>query len=290
MVKITSIMVLALIGLYNQTNAQKFDGKSNSLLWKVSKNGINGSSYIAFTMADLCETSPSLLGKMTKLADKLDTYYTETDQTTNEVMEKILKIENSDESLRNILPAKYYLKTKLKLGDTYDEKKINHYHPAVIYNWLARRITPECNNVNLTQQIFLAYAEQHAYPTKGLTRFEELFNISKKSGTAYYISEIKNIIDNEDQIKQDVQIKAALYLKENLHELEKLYNKSSYLNLKPAAVSGFENRIRLLTERLDKAFKTGNIIVTVNLNSVMYPNNNIFDELRKMGYLLSPVF
>ncbi len=289
MFKKSYLMILALFSLFLNVEAQGIS--SNSLVWKISKNGSQESSYIVLTTGGVCEVPPSVLDKASGLLGKVKTYYTESavgNKKYDSMSEQLLLLKKDDNPIRKLLPAKDYLKLKSKMAEgNMEEKVLNRLKPLVIYNLLMKKATPNCNTPNVVQEIFRSYADQYSVTTKEILNIHESFDYLESFGTDYYMSEILQLLNNTSVISSEIVSKAALYQKEDLKGLKSLYDKSAFLSSKFKDESIAKNHIRTISALIDKV--KGGALFTLDITNVLDGRNNIFDELKAKGYSVSPV-
>ncbi|WP_443939441.1 TraB/GumN family protein [Pedobacter sp. MW01-1-1] len=285
------LLILLMISLFTKTEAQSLDTKSNSLLWEVSGNGIKGSSYMVFTTPSICESTPSLLEKMSGLRNSITHYYTETginNPAYREQAQKYAYLKNGEQSIRKLISAKNYLRLKsIMEEEKISEKLLNQFNSLMIYNILSKAFTPECNKANYTEDLFREYADQHSYKVDAIFSLTEAFDLLNGYGSAYYIAEIEHLLSNQAKVTQEIKKKAALYKTENLAEIEQLYKSSHFLNSRFQNADLEEKRISQLVKKMDAVIKSGGILITLDMANAFNSGFNVISEMRKLGYTVN---
>lgn len=288
--KVLVLLFLLVFGSACKVTAQEI----NSLLWKISGNNVKSDSYILFSTPGICEINPVLLTKLSAIANNIKVYYTETalgNKKYDGESQKFMMIKDDRESISKLLPAKYYETLKVKMSESkIDEKVLNRLSALVVYNLLLKKASPECGAPNYIETALKGYAEKYGIEVRELLSTQEAFDFLYSFGNAYYVNEIENLLDNESAVKQDILSKSSLYETESITGLKELFTKSRFLNSRFSSneiLAG--KRIKEIAGKLDPVINGGGVLVTLDLGNIMDSKNNILNELKSRGYVLTTV-
>lgn len=287
MIKNTILLLLLICGFTMNVTAQE----TNSLLWKISGNHVKSDSYILFSTSGVCDLSPVLLSKLSAIANNVKVYYTETalgNKKYDSLSQKFMMIKDQEEPINKLLPAKVYQALKIKMADRkMDEKVLNQLTALVIYNLLLADASPECKIPNYVETALKTYADKYGIEVKELLSTQEAFDFLNSYGNAYYINEIEDLLNNDSAIKQDLLSKSALYSAENITGLKELFTKSRFLNSKFSNEAITGNRIKEVADKMMPVITEGGVLITLDLVNIIDSKNNILNELKKRGYVLT---
>jgi len=290
MIRISIFSTIFFLLCLTCSQAQELQLSDNSLVWELSGKGIKNSSYIVLTTSNTCETQVSLLKKVAGIAEKINVYYTESnvnDPKNSKEAQKFAFINQGDKTISELLPAASYERVTTKLAAMkVDEKTLISFTPFMIFNILSRSIIPECNQVNQTEETFRTYALQRKYEVKSLFALEEAFSFITAYGNEYYVQGIEDILGNQGKIKEVLKKKADLYADEDIAGIQKLFLSNSFLNSRFKKAELENKRITMLAEKIVQATQKESVILTIDITNVMNPQNNLFSELRKQGYII----
>lgn len=283
-------MILLLLSAFSYAQAQ--DTNNNSLVWEISKDGVENSSYIVLTTSGICDIPAKVLNKASGLSREIKVYYTENalgNKKYDNLSEGFLMLKKGEPSIQKLLSADDYLKLKNRMSEqNMDEKVLNRLKPLLIYNLLMKKVSPECNTPSVVQQIFRTYADEHGIPTKELLDINETFGYLNSFGTDFYIAEIIELLNNQPKISEEIKEKADLYEIENLESLKQLFAKSSFLSSKNKNATIAQNHIKKISKLISE-IKDGGALFSLELTNAMDNKNNIFDELKSKGFTITIV-
>jgi uncharacterized protein YbaP (TraB family) len=287
------LVLVAALFVFPKVNAQQFQEKDNSLLWRINSKNSDKVTYLVFTTGSLEVVNPGLITKVSHVLADIKVYYSETglsDPENNDVFQKFAFIKKPEESVTKSLSKTSMKDLNLELAKIkIPEEIIIRLVPAAIPGMLTQSATANTKNINLIENTFRAYAKQLNLPVKTLITLDESYKFVNDYGRNYYLKLIEYQLQNKKQIIADLHDKAAFYTEEDIAGIQKLYAKSSFLSYRYTSDAIEKSKISLIAERIDEVVKTGGALITIDVINMMNPNKNIISELEKIGYTFTPI-
>lgn len=284
------LLSLVTIGAMAQENKEK-----NTLLWKISGNGIDKPSYLFGTIHLLCEEDAILSPNLIKAIDQCDEVYLEVDMDNLfEMFGAMNKMKmRNDTTLRDLLTEKDYEKVK----KYFDSKKsllpfnvLETYKPILAASTLEQGSMP-CENTAMMEQVIMDEAREHNKRIKGLETMAYqagvLDSIPYKLQAEQLVSYIDKMNKGEDDDNSELEKMFRAYKSQDLSKLEELLIETD------AGMAGFtdimlyhrnQNWVKKLKGLLgDKA-----LVIAVGAGHLPGAKGMI-NLLRKEGYKVTPV-
>lgn len=266
----------------------------NSLLWKISGNGLEKPSYLFGTIHLLCAEDAQLSENMKKVIGDADEVYFEVD------MDNLLDMFGAmnkmrmkgDTTLRDLLTDTDYQKVK----DYFEEKgtmipfnMLEKYKPILAASMLESGSLP-CDNTAVMEQVIMQEAKEHDKNIKGLETMA--FQASILDSIPYKLQAeqlLQYINDAGKKDKDDSELSQMwkAYNDQDLKKLEELMIKSDL---------GINNYTDLLLYRrnsnwvrkLKDILPGKSILVAVGAGHLP-GEKGVINLLRNAGYTLTPV-
>ncbi len=267
---------------------------NNTLLWKISGNGLEKPSYLYGTIHMLCADDANLSSNMKKAISECDQVYLEVDMDNFfEMIGAIGKMKmTGDTTLQDLLSKEDYKKVK-----TYFETKgsmlpfsmLETFKPILAASTLEEGSLP-CENTAMMEQVIMQEAKQHGKKIKGLETMASQAGILDSIPYKLQAQQLVNYIDSATTGSQeDKQMKEMFdaYKKQDLKKLEELMVETD------AGMAGFTdvllyNRNRNWVKKLKALMMEKSLVIAVGAGHLP-GEKGVINLLRKEGYKVTPV-
>jgi uncharacterized protein len=267
---------------------------AQSLIWKISGNGLKDDSYILFTTTNLCKDTPlnsKILGALNKV--KYVCYENGSkDPLKKAEMQKMGLLSNEKQSIKNNLSNATYAKLVDKATDVgIDEDFLNTYKPFALMGIIIKNTILECNTPsNKNYEFFVRdYANKKAIKQGELFGLPEFTGLSDLYDKAYWERCTAFLLDNPAKMLTDIENKEALYHQENFNGLKSIYNANVFINTKYLYNEIETKKMTLASSRINTIIKNQASLFLLDLNYVANSKTSLFTFLTKMGYEVTPV-
>lgn len=291
MKRLSAGLLLSLVTLTTWAQSGK---ENNTLLWKISGNGIEKPSYLFGTIHLLCADDAVLSYNMRKAISNCDEVYLEVDMDNLfEMLGAMNKMKmKGDTTLKDLLSEADYRKVK-----NYFENKssmlpfsmLETYKPILAASTLEEGSLP-CDNTTMMEQVIMGEAKENNKKIKGLETMSYqagiLDSIPYKLQAEQLVSYIDSATNGDKDNKQMKEMFDA-YKKQDLQKLEALMVETD------PGMAGFtdillyhrnQNWIKKLKTLLaDKA-----LVIAVGAGHLP-GEKGLINLLRKEGYTVTPV-
>ena len=291
MKRLSAGLLLSLVTLTTWAQSSK---ENNTLLWKISGNGIEKPSYLFGTIHLLCADDAVLSYNMRKAISNCDEVYLEVDMDNLfEMIGAMNKMKmKGDTTLKDLLTEADYKKVK-----NYFENKssvlpfsmLETYKPILAASTLEEASLP-CDNTAMMEQVIMEEAKENNKKIKGLETMSYqagiLDSIPYKLQAEQLVSYIDSATNGDKDNKQMKEMFDA-YKKQDLQKLEALMVETD------PGMAGFtdillyhrnQNWIKKLKTLLtDKA-----LVIAVGAGHLP-GEKGVINLLRKEGYTVTPV-
>lgn len=266
---------------------------TNTLLWKISGNGLQQPSYLFGTMHILCDKDAGLSANLKKVIKDVKVIYFELDMDDmGELMGamKFLKM-NGDVKLSDLLTPEEYQKV-----DSFFKKNpmpipfsfMNTFKPMFISSMIGESIMPcgEEKKNGMEQQI-MAENKRYGKEIKGLETTEFQASIFDSIPYQKQAKDLVNYIDSLDSYRKITQEMVDVYKKQDLKRMDSLATKSD---------PGMEQYMDLLLYDRNRRWAT-NMPNIMGQRSTLFAvgaghlsgENGVISLLKKQGYTLTPM-
>jgi uncharacterized protein len=294
-------MALAVTGLGQQGKAGKkesapapgapYNHLDNTLLWKISGNGLTRSSYLYGTMHVLCAEDATVSDSL-KLAIKYsDQIYFELDMDNMGEMLGAMKYlrMNDGKKLSELLTKEEYAKV-----ETYFKNNavplpltmMNRFKPYFISSLIGEQMMT-CSQKNGMEELIMRESRQYKKEIKGLETTEFQASIFDSIPYEKQAKDLVNYIDSIDSYKQVTLEMVDVYRQQNLDRMDSLMHKSDpgmdeYMDIL------LYGRNRHWVEQMPAIMKGKCILFAVGAGHLP-GEQGVINLLRKRGYKVTPM-
>ncbi|MEO5995524.1 MAG: TraB/GumN family protein [Chitinophagaceae bacterium] len=263
----------------------------NTLLWKISGNGLQKSSYLFGTMHLLCADDAKLSDNLKNVIKESEQIYFEVDMDDLLGMMgamKYLKM-NGNKKLQDILTAEEYKKIK-----DYFEKKpamiplemMQYFKPYFISSLLSEQ-SMACTAQGGMEQSIMEESKQYKKEIKGLETVEFQASVFDSIPYELQAKELVKYIDSADKNDDATKELVAVYKMQDLKKIQELTEKED------GGVAEFIDLL-LYNRNADWVNKISNIMP---INGVLFAvgaahlpgDKGVINLLRKKGFTVQPI-
>lgn len=266
----------------------------NTLLWKISGNGLAKPSYLFGTIHLICSEDALLSDNLKKAISNSDEVYFEVDMDNLFEMVGVMgKMKmKGDTTLRDLLTEADYLKVR-----NYFESKgsmlpfsiLETYKPILAASTLEQGNLP-CDNASMMEQVIMTEAKEYKKRIKGLETMSYQagvldsipYKLQAEQLLEYVVRAEKGITENSELTEM---FKA--YKNQDLQKLEDMM-KSSEAGLTAFADIMLYNRNQNWVEKLKTILPEKSVLIAVGAGHLP-GEKGVINLLRKEGYKLTPV-
>jgi len=291
MKRISAGLLVSLIAL---TALAQNSNENNTLLWKISGNGLEKPSYLFGTIHMICADDALLSDNMKKAISDCDEVYLEVDMDNIfEMIGVVSKMKmKGDTTLKDLLTPEDYKKVK-----TYFETKgsmlpfsmLETYKPMLAASTLEQSSMP-CDNTAMMEQVIMKEAKQFNKKIKGLETMSYQAGVLDSIPYKLQAEQLAAYIEKENKGEEDdKELKEMFnaYKNQDLKRLEELLIETD------AGMSGFTDillyhRNQNWVEKLKTLLPQKSLLIAVGAGHLP-GEKGVINLLRKEGYKLTPV-
>ncbi len=268
--------------------------KENTLLWKISGNGLDKPSYLFGTIHMRCADDAVLSDNLKKAISNCDEVYFEVDMDNLfEMVGAIKKMKMiGDTTLQDLLTEADYKKVKAyfeEKGSMLPFSMLETYKPKLAASTLEQGSMP-CDNTAMMEQVIMEEAKGHKKKIKGLETMSYqagvLDSIPYKIQAEQLVSYIDKANKGEDD---DTEMKEMFkaYKSQDLKKLEEMLMETD------AGISGFTDillyhRNQNWVAKLKSLLPEKSLLIAVGAGHLP-GEKGVINLLRKEGYKVTPV-
>jgi uncharacterized protein YbaP (TraB family) len=260
--------------------------QENTLLWKISGNGLTKPSYIFGTMHLICKEDYVLRDKVTEALKNSDGFYTEINFADMSSMVSLQKMMVSDIPLSKRISKEKYKKLSSLL-----QKKLNIsietfelMSDMAIVSTITTKTFP-CEDIKLYEIELLQLAMLQNKELGGLETVEEQVKFMEDSmNIDTGITMLENMNPSEDN--ESMQL-SKLYAQEKLIELTDLINKTSYMDNKVYDIL-LNQRNQNWANNIPELIKNKSIFFGVGA-AHLAGEKGILKLLKNQGFTIEPI-
>ncbi|TAJ15213.1 TraB/GumN family protein [Marinilabiliaceae bacterium JC017] len=262
----------------------------NSLLWKISGNGLESSSYLFGTIHAICEDDMVMNKSIEEAFEGSNTLYLEIDMTDPQVMQVIQK-GMINEGMKNIkvdLMEKDQLLVddflKANMGAGLDQLGI--LKPWAISAMLAIKLGVDCPVPQQYEMIFTNLAKAKQKTVKGLEQVEDQLSLFNNIS---YEEQLDWVVDGVKEAEEGKALFARLIETYKKQDIEALY----HLILQEEEMKKFseellDNRNKRWIPVIEKAIGEGSCFIAVGAGHLA-GEKGVISLLKQQGYKLEAV-
>ena len=269
---------------------------NNTLLWKVSGNGLTRPSYLFGTIHMLCADDALLSDQMRKIIRKADEVYFEVDlDNLFEMLAVMTKMKmNGDTTLQDLLSKEDYEKVKdyfESKGSMLPFSMLETYKPILALSTLEES-SMECESTAMMEQVIMREAKLNEKKVKGLETMSYqagvLDSIPYKLQAEQLVSYINEMSKNGNK-KEETELGEMMkaYKSQNLEKLEALMMKTD-MGIGNFTEVLLYKRNRNWVAKLKNLMPEKSLLVAVGAGHLP-GEKGVINLLRKAGYTVTPI-
>ncbi|MBL7739982.1 MAG: TraB/GumN family protein [Chitinophagaceae bacterium] len=284
--------LLALIGCAQPK--EKEAANNNTLLWRISGNGLAKPSYLYGTIHMLCADDAMLSDNMRNVIHKADEVYFEVDlDNLFEMFTVMSKMKmKGDTTLKDLLSEADYEKVK-----GYFEGKssmlpfstLETFKPILALSTVQEK-SMQCENMAMMEAVIMGEAKKSDKKIKGMETMAYqagvLDSIPYKLQAEQLVSYIDNIGKNSDEDKELNEMMSA-YMSQDLQRLEDLMKKTD-MGIGNFTEVLLYNRNRNWVAKMKDILPGKTLLIAVGAGHLP-GDQGVISLLRKAGYVLTPL-
>jgi uncharacterized protein len=289
MKKVVLWSLLLLVGFtgFSQNNSE------NTLLWRVSGNGLSQPSYIFGTIHMICADDIELSDSLKAAIRTSSQVYLELDlDNIMEMMSVVNKMKmKGDTTLKDLLTADEYTKVK----SFFSTQKgmlpfamLEKYKPLLAASTLMQA-SLQCENAQAMEQLIMKEAKYHKKTIKGLESmayqlsiFDSIPYIMQAKQLYSYVDNYGNKLDNNE-----FEELTTAYREQKLDKLEELTKKDEF-GMERFTEILLYNRNEAWVKKLNTLFAKSPLVVAVGAGHLP-GERGLLNLLRLAGYKVEPV-
>jgi uncharacterized protein len=276
------------------TGKAELNSDNNTLLWKISGNGLTKPSYLFGTIHLLCADDAVLSDNMKKAISEADEIYLEVDMDNLlEMFGAMSKMKmKGDTTLRDLLTETDYDKVKKffeEKGSMLPFSMLEKYKPILAASLLESGSLP-CDQTAAMEQVIMAEAKEHNKKIKGLETLAFQAGILDSIPYKLQAEQLVKYVEDADKPKEGETELARMwkaYNEQDLKKLEELLIQSDV---------GINNYTELLLYRRNSNWVTklktllpeNSLLIAVGAGHLP-GEKGVINLLRKAGYTLTPL-
>jgi uncharacterized protein len=290
----TFFFLLVLFVLACKQKDAKIATNENSLLWKISGNGLKRPSYIYGTVHIICSEDALLSDDFKKIIKNSDEVYFEVDLDNIEEMFSILdKMKmRGDTTLEDLLSGSDFEKVKNFIEENsplLPFSELKTYLPILVSALLVEEVMT-CKEKTGIEEVIQEVAEKYKKPIEGIETLKYQLSITDSIPYAEQAKELVTFIDsasNKGWMKAEID---KFYNAYNEQDLEKLLEMTSKMDSSLIKFGDLllYNRNRNWVVELKKLLPKKSLVLAVGAGHLP-GKNGVIDLLRKEGYEVTPV-
>jgi hypothetical protein len=295
MKRISTAMMLMMSGLiaWSQTSTLKKPDPDNTLLWKISGNGLEKSSFLYGTIHMICGDDAGLSKNFKEVIAACDEVYLEIDMSNIFEMFGALTAltMQGDTTLEDLFTPDEYGRVK-----TYFEKNnglipfdmLKKFKPILAASLLEQG-GMQCADAVAIEQVIMQLAGENKKTIKGLETIQFQAGILDSIPYKMQAAQLLSYIDSAGAGVQNKEMEALMdaYKDQNLGKLEELMIKTEPGMLRYYDILLY-NRNRNWVKKLETVLPGKFLVIAVGAGHLP-GENGVISLLRKAGYEVTPV-
>lgn len=261
----------------------------NSLLWRVSGNGLEKPSYLYGTVHIICSEDAALSANFKKIIGRADAVYFEVDlDNMEEMLSSIDQMKmKGDTTLETLLSEDDFEKVKQFVEDNnsilpFSEMK--KFLPILVSTILVEQIM-DCDERTGIEEAVMEVAKKNKKPVHGMETSAYQFSLMDSIPYAEQAKELVAFVDsaaNEERLKAEMDRFYDAYLDQDMYKVEKITMEMDSTLIKYADMLLYD-RNRNWVVKLKELMPRNSIVVAVGA-AHLPGKNGLIDLLKKEGY------
>jgi len=282
------------VSLFAITAFSQKDEQNNTLLWKISGNGLQKPSYLFGTIHMLCADDAVLSDNMKKAISNCDEVYFEVDlDNLFEIFGAMGQMQmKNDTTLHDLLSDKDYEKVKNYFetkGSMLPFSMLETYKPMLAASTIEQGSLP-CDNTAMMEQVIMEEAKKYDKKIKGMETMAYQAGVLDSIPYKLQAEQLVSYIDSEGKgTEEDKQMKEMFeaYKKQDLKKLEALMVETD------AGMSAFTDillyhRNANWVKKIKPILPDKSLLIAVGAGHLP-GEKGLISLLRKEGYTITPV-
>jgi uncharacterized protein len=270
-------------------------GENNTLLWKISGNGLTKPSYLFGTIHMLCAGDAVLSDNLKKAISNADEIYFEVDlDNMFEMLFAMNKMKmNGDTTLQDLLSKEEYKKVKNYFeskGSMLPFSMLETYKPMLAASTLEQGSLP-CESTAMMEQVIMEESKQYNKKIKGLETMSYQAGLLDSIPYKLQAEELVSYIDKENKSGggEDEELNAMMkaYKDQDLQKLEELL-KESDIGMSAYTDILLYHRNRNWVSKLKNLLPAKSLLIAVGAGHLP-GEKGVINLLRKEGYTVTAV-
>ncbi|MCO6496408.1 MAG: TraB/GumN family protein [Chitinophagaceae bacterium] len=283
-------LMLFITACIAQQQPLEYNTDKNSLLWEVSGNGLEKSSYLFGTFHMLCKDDINFSNTFNEALKRSDVVYMEMDMDDPATMlggmmymtmkdGKKLKDFYTEEEYKRL--EDYFNKT-LKMPLTMFQTMKPYFLVAFFYPSYM-----DCDAPSGVEQEIITLCKEYNKEIKGLETIQFQASIFDSIPYEWQAKELLNNIDSADAMKAEFASMVKLYKNQNLDSLAAYINKSDFSEEQYGKVL-LTDRNKNWADQLNKLMRKESLFVAVGAGHLP-GKTGVISLLKEMGYTVKPL-
>lgn len=265
-----------------------------SLLWKISGNGLKKESYFLLTASNVCADMGSLDKKTADALANAQNISVESginNPDNQPVIKKLIQVKDQSQSMKKVLSNGLYTQLATEANNVgMNEVTLNNFKPIYICGLIVKVVNPcEVPNAKTTETLVRNYAHDKNIKVGELLTQEENFITLDAYPNTYWEKTVDFLINDSADAVNDLDNKTEFYKHENLRGVIATMNKSPLFKLKYAYPDIESKRMTLLGSRIENTIKNQSSVILIDIANIANPSTSVFNQLTKAGYTISAV-
>jgi uncharacterized protein len=267
---------------------------NNTLLWRISGNGLQKPSYLFGTMHMLCADDIALSDSLKKAITSADHVYLELDM--DNIFEMLGAMQHmtmrGDTTLADLLTKEEYQKVKTHFeakGGLMPFDMLKAFKPLLTASLLAEQQTASCDKMISMDQLVMAEAKRNEVPIKGLETMDFQLGIFDKIPYKVQAKQLYQMISSDGTTgeKNEMQVLTNAYRQQQLDKLEEMTRNES-MGMKDFTDLLLYSRNIEWAKKLQQLMKEESLVVAVGAGHLP-GSKGVINLLRLAGYKVEPV-
>lgn len=291
---LTLFAAVALTACGQNTNSKTLNAnKNNTLLWRISGNGLQKPSYLFGTMHMLCADDIQLSDSLKNAIKNADKVYLEVNM--NDMMQMFGAMSHmtmrDDTTLADLLSKDDYEKVK-----NYFEKNagmlpfsmLEKYKPLLVESLIMEQ-SPGCTSPIIMDQLVMEQAKKNDKEIKGLETMDFQLSIFDSIPYKYQAQQLVKMVNDAGKNEDDKEMEQLTntYKQQQLNKLGELTEKED-ISMKNFVNLLLYNRNTNWAKKLQSLMAKNSLVVAVGAGHLP-GEKGVINLLRKAGYKVEPV-
>jgi uncharacterized protein YbaP (TraB family) len=294
MMLLTSVLLLSgLVACGQKPKVPAATPANNTLLWRITGNGLQKPSYLFGTMHMLCADDIELSDSLRTAIGRADQVYLELDM--DNMFEMLGAMQNmkmrGDTTLSDLLTKDEYKKVKEHFnakGGLMPFAMLENFKPLMTAAMLSEQQFATCDHMISMEQLIMKEAKNADIPLKGLETMNYQLSIFDKIPYKLQAKQLYQMITRTDKHEKDeLTILTDAYRKQQLEKLEELTTKDD-MGIQNFTDVLLYDRNKNWTEKMQSMMSKSAVVVAVGAGHLP-GQKGVINLLRKAGYKVDPV-